>query len=76
MQMTVPKGLESVLKIDPEIMHGKLCFASTRIPLTIFLANLKDGMGIDEFLVNYPTISREQAVSVLAWENTAIQQAY
>ena len=73
--MTVPKGLEQVLKIDPQIMHGKLCFAGTRVPLTIFLDNLKDGMGVDEFLVNYPTITRDQAQSVVEWENTALRQA-
>jgi uncharacterized protein (DUF433 family) len=73
--MTVPDGLESVLKIDPQIMHGKICFAGTRVPLTIFLDNLKDGMGVDEFLINYPSIRKEQALAVLEWENNAIRRA-
>jgi uncharacterized protein (DUF433 family) len=73
--MTVPKGLGTVLKIDPEIMHGKLCFAGTRVPLTIFLDNLTDGMGVDEFLINYPSIKRDQAQAVLEWEDTAIRRA-
>jgi uncharacterized protein (DUF433 family) len=73
--MTVPKGLEHVLKVDPEIMHGKLCFSGTRVPVTIFLDNLADGMGLDEFLVNYPGIEREQVKAVLEWENTALRQA-
>jgi uncharacterized protein (DUF433 family) len=73
--MTVPKGLEGVLKIDPNIMHGALCFSGTRIPLTVFLDNLKEGMGVDEFLSIYPTIKREQADAVLEWENSAIRMA-
>ena len=73
--MTIPKGLESVLQIDPQIMHGKLCFSGTRVPLTIFLDNLKDGMGVDEFLINYPSIKKDQALAVLEWENSAIRQA-
>lgn len=73
--MTVPKGLEHVLKVDPEIMHGKLCFSGTRVPVTIFLDNLAEGMGIDEFLVNYPSIQREQVQAVLEWENTALREA-
>ena len=73
--MTVPDGLESVLKIDPQIMHGKICFAGTRVPLTIFLDNLKDGMGVDEFLINYPSIQKEQALAVLEWETNAIRRA-
>lgn len=73
--MTVPKGLERVLKIDPEIMHGDLCFAGTRVPLTIFLDNLKEGVGMDEFLRNYPSITRDQVEAVLDWESDAIRQA-
>ncbi len=73
--MTIPRGLETVLKIDPEIMHGALCFAGTRVPLTVFLDNLAEGVGMDEFLKNYPSITRDQAHAVLDWENKAIRQA-
>ncbi len=67
--MTVPTGLQSILTIDPEIMHGDLCFSGTRVPVTVFLDNLSEGMGIDEFVRQYPTVSRDQAVSVLRWEH-------
>jgi uncharacterized protein (DUF433 family) len=73
--MTVPKGLEHVLKINPQIMHGDLCFAGTRVPLTVFLDNLKEGVGLHEFLTNYPSITREQVEAVLDWEGNAIKQA-
>ena len=73
--MKVPKGLEHILKIDPEIMHGKLCFAGTRIPLTIFLDNLAIGMGTEEFVSNYPTVTKAQISAVLEWENSAIRNA-
>jgi len=72
--MVVPQGLEHVLKIDPEIMHGKLCFAGTRVPLTIFLDNLVDGMSVEEFLHNYPTVTQTQIQAVLEWENTDIRR--
>jgi uncharacterized protein (DUF433 family) len=73
--MTVPKGLENVLSIDPEIMHGALCFAGTRVPLTVFLDNIKEGFGLQDFLENYPSITREQVEAVLEWENIAIREA-
>jgi uncharacterized protein (DUF433 family) len=73
--MTVPKGLEGVLKVNPKIMHGDVCFAGTRVPLTVFLDNLREGVGLDDILRNYPTIAREQAEAVLDWENNAIRQA-
>ena len=73
--MTVPKGLEGVLKIDPEIMHGALCFAGTRVPLTIFLDNMAEGMSVEDFTRNYPTITKAQIRAVIEWENDAIRQA-
>lgn len=73
--MIVPRGLEGVLTINPQIMHGDLCFSGTRIPLTVFLDNLKEGMGLDDFLNIYPTIKREQAEAVIEWESNAIRQA-
>lgn len=73
--MTVPRGLEHVLMINPEIMHGSLCFSGTRIPLTVFLDNLKEGMTVEEFLADYSTITKEQATAVLDWEDKAIRLA-
>jgi len=73
--MTVPKGLENILKIDPRIMHGDICFSGTRVPLTVFLDNLEEGMGMNEFLIHYPSIAREQAEAVLKWTSNAIREA-
>lgn len=67
--MVVPRGLEAVLSIDPEVMHGVVCFAGTRVPLTVFLDNLDEGMGAVEFVEEYPTVSLEQALAVLAWQH-------
>jgi len=73
--MTVPSGLEKVLSVDSEIMHGDLCFAGTRVPLTVWLDNLTEGMGIDEFLKHYPTVQRSQIEAVVRWEHDKIKQA-
>jgi uncharacterized protein (DUF433 family) len=56
-------------------MHGDLCFAGTRVPLTVFLDNLKEGESIPDFLENYPSVTREQVEAVLEWEDNAIRQA-
>lgn len=56
-------------------MHGKLCFAGTRVPLSIFLDNLAEGMGIDEFLENYPSVTREQVQAVVTWGNGILREA-
>ncbi len=66
--MRVPEGLESVLSIDPEIMHGELCFKGTRVPLVVFLDNLQEGMGPEEFANTYTSVKRNQVDAVVAWQ--------
>ena len=74
--MTIPAELQNVLKIDPEIMHGKLCFSGTRVPLTVFLDNMGEGMGLDQFVEEYPSVSREQARAVLRWEQRQMRKTF
>ena len=61
------KGMRkpSVVLIDPEIMSGEPCFAGTRVPVRTLLDYLEGGDTIDEFLEDFPTVSRDQAVSLL-----------
>lgn len=73
--MTIPKGLEEVLSIDSEVMHGDICFRGTRVPLTVLLDNLSEGMGIDEFLHFYPSVSKHQVQTVILWENESLRDA-
>jgi len=73
--MRIPAGLESVLKIDPEVMHGEICFTGTRVPLTVLLDNLQSGMALDEFIEEYPSVSRHQALTVIAWQQQQARKA-
>lgn len=66
--VAIPKELDQVLSQDPEVMHGAVCFSGTRVPLTVFLDNLKAGMGMDEFLEEYPSVERPQVETYLEWE--------
>jgi len=72
--MTIPNGLEEYLSIDPEVMHGKLCFKGTRVPLTVLLGNLEEGMGLEEFVEEYPSVSREQTQAVMVWEQERMRE--
>ena len=56
---------KSVVKIDPEIMSGAPCFAGTRVPVRGLLDYIEGGETLDEFLEQYPTVSRKQAVGFL-----------
>src|SRR6266705_2762835 len=56
---------QSVVKIDPEIMSGAPCFASTRVPIQNLIDYLEGGDSIEDFLEGFPSISREQVIAFL-----------
>lgn len=51
--------------MDPEILSGTPVFKGTRVPVEALLTNLEDGLSLDEFLENFPTVRCEQALQVL-----------
>ena len=55
----------SVVKIDPEIMSGAACFSGTRVPIQNLMDYLEGGDSIDEFLEDFPSVSRQQVISFL-----------
>ena len=50
---------------DPEVLGGPPVFAGTRVPFQNFIEYLAAGDNLDAFLVDFPTVSREQAIQVL-----------
>jgi uncharacterized protein (DUF433 family) len=50
---------------DPEIMGGTPVFVGTRVPVQTLLDYLGAGDPLDEFLEDFPSVSREQVVAVL-----------
>ena len=56
---------KTVVKVDLEIMSGTPCFAGTRVPARTLIDYLEGGDSLDEFLEDFPTVSRKQAVALL-----------
>ena len=54
-----------IVHSDPEILGGTPVFVGTRVPVTTLLDYLESGDSLDEFLDQFPTVSREQAVAAL-----------
>ncbi len=50
---------------NPEILSGETVFRGTRVPVAALLGNIEAGLTLDEFLDNFPTVTREQAIQVL-----------
>ena len=59
---TIQRG---VVSRDPEVHSGDPVFASTRVPVDTLVDYLEGGDTLDEFLDNFPTVSREQAIAAL-----------
>jgi uncharacterized protein (DUF433 family) len=62
------------ITIDPEVVSGAPVFRGTRVPVDALLGNLEAGLSLDEFLENFPTVSREQALQVLGFSRSTLQR--
>lgn len=57
--------LETIVHCDPEILGGTPVFRGTRVPVKNLLDYLAAGDTLDQFLDDFPTVKREQAVAAL-----------
>lgn len=56
---------EQIVSCNPQVMSGTLVFAGTRVPVKILIQHLTAGDSLDDFLDDFPSVSREQAVAFL-----------
>lgn len=64
----------SVIHTDPEILGGTPVFVGTRVPLKTLIDYLEGGHPLDEFLDDFPTVSREQVIAALDEAQEALSQ--
>ncbi len=60
---------------DPEIMSGIPVFFGTRVPVHTLIDHLASGVSLDDFLSDFPTVAREQAVAFLSLSEEALVRA-
>jgi len=63
---------ELPITIDPDILSGTPVFRGTRVPVDALISNLEAGLTVDEFLENFPTVTRQQALQVLEFSKTTL----
>lgn len=49
----------------PETLGGTPVFTGTRVPIESLFDHLEAGVSLDEFLGDFPTVTRDQAIAVL-----------
>jgi len=50
---------------DPEVMSGALCFKGARVPVQNLFDYLEGSSSLEDFLKDFPSVSREVTVAVL-----------
>lgn len=63
---------ESVIVSDPEILGGTPCFRGTRVPVDSLIDYLEGGDMLDEFLDNFPSVTRDAAIAALEEAKTLL----
>lgn len=61
------------IMVDPEIHHGEPCITGTRIPVSIIVGSVADGMTVDEILAEYPQLKEESINAALAYATDEIR---
>jgi uncharacterized protein (DUF433 family) len=65
---------KSLVSRDPEIMSGALCFTGTRVPVKNLFDYLEGSSSLEDFLEDFPSVSRERAVAVLEAARTNLAE--
>ncbi len=60
--MAIPQPL---VTRSENVMSGTVVFADTRVPVQTLIDYIEEGGHIGDFIVDFPTVSREHAVAVL-----------
>ena len=57
--------LSQIVHSDPDILGGTPVFVGTRVPVQSLFDYLEGGDALDEFLHQFPSVEREQAIAAL-----------
>jgi len=58
-------NVRSIVHSDPGILGGVPVFVGTRVPVKTLYEYLEAGDSLDEFLDDFPAVTREQAIAAL-----------
>jgi uncharacterized protein (DUF433 family) len=62
------------ISIDPKVCHGQACIKGTRIPVHQIVRMLANGDTIDELLVEYPSLEREDILACLDYSSALAEE--
>lgn len=57
--------VQDTITTDKDILGGQLVFKGTRVPIESLFDHLEAGASVNEFLSDFPTVSKEQVIVLL-----------
>jgi uncharacterized protein (DUF433 family) len=57
--------IQEVINIDQDILGGQPVFKGTRVPVDTLFDHLEAGISLAEFLDDFPSVKKEQAIALL-----------
>jgi uncharacterized protein (DUF433 family) len=57
--------IKEYIAIDPDVLGGRPVFKGTLVPVQTLFDHLEAGVSLDEFLDDFETVTKEQAIGVL-----------
>ena len=66
--------MNNYIEINPRFCNGKPIIAGTRIPVTVILDQLANGVNIDDLLRKYPELKKDQIFGVLQYCHNVIEK--
>jgi uncharacterized protein (DUF433 family) len=65
--MSSMRSLSCYISFNPEIQFGKPVFKGTRVPVESLFWHLEKGISLNEFLEDFPGVTKDQAEAVIEW---------
>ena len=55
------------ITVDPGICHGQACIKGTRIPVSVIMDNLAEGLKVEDILQSYPTLELDDIRAAISY---------
>ncbi|HYJ86677.1 MAG TPA: DUF433 domain-containing protein [Pyrinomonadaceae bacterium] len=69
-------NIKDVVNVNPNRMSGAPCFTGTRVPISHMFEYLETGETVDEFLRQFPSVTRDQVLAVLELSKESLLASY
>jgi len=60
------------IELNPKVCNGRPIIKGTRIPISVILEQIAEGIPCDELLANYPELTREDIQATLLYARETI----